>query len=323
MEVIYREEFDRWLKGDRYIRPAIRRLLRGKRIRFSGMQRVVKNFLIGLDRKGISYNYNRSSFLIPKSKKVISFGLGVNGVDGFDKGNPIIAAIGFPYPGEFPDLCEKYNVKKFLQHSQWVLDFVKSARCYDDQVFDLWPAGIDTEEWRPMTDSSKKEADVLIYNKICWDKEDRNKDLLQPIREFIASRNLSSSEIIYGHYSTEEYHNKLAQAKVMIFISAHESQGLAYQECLSCNIPVMAWEPGYWLDPIRLDYHKSAIPATSVPFFDKRCGVTFADYEAFEKRFDLFYEDAMAGKFSPREFVLENLSIEKSTESMLEIYNSI
>jgi hypothetical protein len=323
MDIIYREEFDRWVKGDRYIRPAIRRVLRGNRHNLSGMQRVVKNFLIGLDRKGVSYNYNRFSFLIGKSRKIISFGLGINGVKGLNKGSPIIAAIGFPYPGDLPDLCEKYNVKKFLQHSQWVLDFVRSAGCYDEQIFDLWPAGIDTEEWRPVTNSTKKNIDVLIYNKVCWDMEDRNKDLLQPIRELIASKNLSVSEIIYGHYSTDEYRSKLARARTMIFISAHESQGLAYQECLSCDVPVMAWNPGYWLDPVRFSYHKPVVPATSVPFFDSRCGVTFEDYEEFKKKFDLFYEDAMLGKFNPREYVLENISIEKSTDRMLEIYNSI
>src|SRR5215211_4698481 len=106
MEIVYREEFDRWVKGDRYVRPVIRRLLRGKRTKFSGMQMVVKNFLTGLERKGISYSFNRQTSLVAKSKKVISFGLGVNGVRGLEKGNPIIAAIGFPYPGDLPDLCE-------------------------------------------------------------------------------------------------------------------------------------------------------------------------------------------------------------------------
>jgi len=323
MNVTYREETDRWIKGDRLLRPAIRRVLRGKPGKLSGMQRVVKNFLIGLERKRINYTYNRPSFLISKSKKVISFGLGMNGIRGLDKTTPIIAAIGFPYPGDLPYLCEQHNVKKFLQHSQWVLDFVKSARCYDELIFDLWPAGIDTQEWTPVANSSNKEVDVLIYNKILWDKESRNHDLLRPIKEHLSSKNLSFSEITYGHYSVAEYRNKITKCKVMIFISAHESQGLAYQECLSCNVPVIAWNPGYWLDPVRFIYQRPVVPATSVPFFDQRCGTTFDNFKTFKDRFALFYEDAMLGKYKPREFVLEHLSIEKSTELMLDIYNSI
>jgi hypothetical protein len=287
------------------------------------MQRVVKNFLTGLERKGVNYTYNRPSFLMAKSKKVISFGLGINGISGLDKRIPVIAAIGFPYPGELPDLCERYNVRKFLQHSQWVLDFVKSAGCYDERIFDLWPAGIDVAEWAPGPGPSHKEIDVLIYNKIVWGKGRKNQELVQPIKEFIISKKLSYSEIVYGRYSEAEYRNTLARSKVMIFLSAHESQGLAYQECLSCDVPVMAWDPGHWSDPMRFTYQRPVVPATSVPFFDRRCGVTFNDWEAFMGRFELFFEEALMDKFKPREFVLENLSIEKSTDRMLEIYNSI
>jgi hypothetical protein len=74
---------------------------------------------------------------------------------------------------------------------------------------------------------------------------------------------------------------------------------------------------------MRFTYQKPVVPATSVPFFDQRCGVTFKDLEAFIGGFGLFYEEALMGKFKPREFVLENLSIEKSTDRMLDIYNSI
>ncbi len=323
MNITYREGTDRWVKGDRFVTPFVRRALRGKPSKLSGMQRVVKNFLVGLETKGVNYTYNRPSFLIPKSKKVISFGLGMNGIRGLDKRTPIIAAIGFPYPGELPYLCEQYNVRKFLQHSKWVLDFVKSAGCYDQRIFDLWPAGIDTNEWSPVHSPSDKETDVLIYNKILWDKEHRNQDLVQPIKEFITSKKLSCSEIVYGHYSLAEYRNELAKSKVMVFLSAHESQGLAYQECLSCDVPVMAWDPGCWLDPMRFTYQKPVVPATSVPFFDQRCGVTFKDLEAFKGGFDLFYEDALTNKFKSREFVLECLSIEKSTARMLDIYDSV
>lgn len=323
MEVIYREEYDRWIKGDRHIRPILRRIIRGVRSQRSGMQSVVRNFLIGLNQRRVNYSYNRPFFTIGKSRKVISFGLGINGVKGLSRLNPVIAAIGFPYPVELPELCHEYNIKKYLQHSNWTLDLARSAGLYDNDIFEIWPAGIDTDEWRPLATAGGKKIDVLIYNKIHWDKPDMEKSLVQPIRDFLGLNHHSFAEVAYGSYSREDFKKQLSLAKVMIFLSAHESQGLAYQECMSSDVPVIAWDPGFWLDPVRYKYNRPVVPATSVPYFDERCGVKFQDFKEFVAKFQTFFENVLLSRFSPRDFVLENLSLTKSTDRMLEIYNSI
>jgi hypothetical protein len=323
VDIIYREERDRWIKGDRHLRPLLRRLVRGESSQRSGMQMVVRNFLIGLRRRRIVHSYNRPFFTIGESKTVISFGLGINGVKGLRRATPLIAAIGFPYPSELPELTGEYNLQKFLQHSQWTLDLVRSADVYDTRVFDIWPAGIDTDDWVPIQKTGAKDIDVLIYDKIHWDRPATINALLNPIRSFLDSNRYSFCEVTYGNYTKVDFKRQLGRAKAMIFVSAHESQGLAYQECLSSGVPVMAWDPGYWLDPIRYKYQRPVVPATSVPYFDQRCGVTFVDINDFVAKFQSFFDDCSAGKFNPREFVLETLSIEKSTGRMLEIYNSI
>lgn len=323
MEIVYREEKDRWIKGDKFIRPVIRRVIRRKKTRRSGMQQVVYNFRKGLDRKGIKYGFNSFPQLIKPSTKVISFGLGSAGVLGLNRNTPVIAAIGFQYPVEFPDLCEKYNIQKFLQHSQWILDYVKSANLYDENVFDLWFAGIDTDEWKPNKTMKDRSIDVLLYDKVHWNREAREKDLIQPMRSFLASQKITFDEIRYGQYTPIKYKEKLDQCKMMIFISEHETQGIAYQECMAKNVPVMAWNPGFVIDPEMNKYSQLPTPSTSVPFFDERCGLTFRDNFEFKEKFSFFFERACAGKYFPREFVLENLSIDKSTERMLEIYNSV
>ena len=295
MRIIYKEEKDRWIKGDRFVRPAIRKLIRKSSPRQSGMQKVVANFLIGLSRSGVKYNFNKSfSFTNRSTDKIISFGLGKQGLEGVKKSNPLIAAIGFPYPLDLPELCDNYNTKKYLQHSSWVLDFAKSANLYKEEIYGLWPAGIDTVNWIPAKKLEKKQIDVLIYNKVYWEVEHFNNILVQPIRDFLSLNKFSFTEIIYGQYNNEEYIAKLNESKVMIFLSAHESQGLAYQECLSCDIPVIAWDQGFWLDPIRFKYGKPIVKASSVPYFDERCGMKFVDFEEFTKRFMNFFENSMS-----------------------------
>ena len=287
------------------------------------MQKVVGNFLHGLDILGIAYEYNRPTLLTKTSGKVISFGLGMQGLEGVSRRAPVIAAIGFPHPQELPELCERYNIRKFLQHSQWVLDLAKSAKIYDDTIFDLWSAGIDTAEWRPNERPAKKDIDVLIYIKIHWDKERTHAELLRPIRDFLTAGGHSSAEITYGAYTNDDYKSQLSRAKTMIFLSAHESQGIAYQECLSSGVPIFAWDQGLWLDPVRLKYGHSVVPATSVPFFDERCGARFRDIIEFKKGFGDFFDLARRDGYSPRDYVLENLTIEKSTRRMLELHAAI
>lgn len=323
MKLIYREEFDRWIRGDRHFRPLVRRLLGRKSPYLSGMQTVVRNFRLGLQRRGIEHSYNPLMFTVGRSEKVISFGLGMNGVRGLHRSVPVIAAIGFPYPGELPDLCGEYNVKRYLQHSRWVLDLALSANAYSPEIFDLWPAGIDVDEWKPTGDSRSKPIDVLIYNKVLWDKEQAEVRLVRPVREFLAKEKLSVAEIRYGGYTPDEYQRRLGECKVMVFLSAHESQGLAYQEALASGVPVIAWNPGVWLDPARLKIGRPHVPATSVPFFDERCGATFGAAAEFSARFEAFFERHLSGGLAPREFILENLTIEKSTSRMLQIYDAI
>lgn len=321
MQVIYKQEFDRWMKGDRFIRPLIRKILR-KKVHFSGMELVVKNFQIGLERKNISYNFNKYSFTIKKGEKIICFGLGENGLSGIGKNNPIIAAIGFPMPHEIPDLCERYNVKRYLQHSEWVLNLAKSAGLYPDSVFDTWSAGIDTIEWQD-TGNLRKDIDVLIYNKLYWSDRDYNSELLLPITEYLKANGIIYEIVQYGKYLKNDYKKLLSRSSSLLFLSAHESQGFAYLEALASNVPVFAWNPGVWLDPVRFNYNRPLVPATSVPFFDVNCGDTFIDISEFYRNFPVFLEKTKQGEYSPRGYILDNLTIEKSTEKMLAIYDSI
>ena len=318
--VIYREEKDRWVKGDRHVRPLIRRLLRGAPRRRSGMRKVVDNFLLGLDRLRIPYTLNPSFLAYRRQRKTISFGLWQQGLEGLDQKTPVIAAIGFPHPLELPDLCRNHNVVRFLQHSQWVLDLVRSAGIYDESIFDMWSAGIDTEEWSPTVPLRDKRTDVLIYSKVHWDKDLVRQSLLGPIRRHLEARRLTFAQIEYGHYDDAGFRESLTGAKVMVFLSAHESQGLACMECLSSDVPVLAWNPGQWLDPARFRYGRPVVPASSVPFFDARCGETFRDFVEFEGTFDRFFDAALAGEYAPRSFILDGHTIEKSTRRLLSIY---
>ena len=226
------------------------------------------------------------------------------------------------HPNEWPGLFYEYPVLTYLQHSQWTKNIY--AKIYGDDKCDIWPAGVDTNKWAPSLAKGIQQYDVLIYNKIMWDKARTETELKEPIIKLLIRENISYKEVTYGQYNEKEYFSLLKSSKSMIFLCEHESQGLGLCEALSMNIPVFAWDQGLWLDPQRFSWGENdPVLATSIPFFDENCGMRFNDLKSFENTFQLFISRVQQNQFKPRDYVLANLTLEKSAQKMLEIIGKV
>jgi glycosyltransferase involved in cell wall biosynthesis len=56
-----------------------------------------------------------------------------------------------------------------------------------------------------------------------------------------------------------------------------------------------------------------------VPYFDARCGVRFRDSGEFAAKLSEFLDLQRAGAFAPRDYVLENLTLEKCAADFVKI----
>lgn len=311
-------ESDRWLPGDRFIRPLARRLIRGPH-RAGGLDKVFVNLRLGLDRLGIAYEINPAFRRLQKEDRVAVLGRGRHCLEGYAQPNPIVAGIGLmTHPSEWPTLCEDYPVVRYLQHSAWC-DAV--YRRYFGNRCGIWPVGIDTDRWQPAHPDGKS-VDFLLYDKIHWEREAREADLLSPIRTALAQNGLTCETLRYGNYTPDVFGTALARCRAMIFLSAHESQGIAAQEALASGVPIFAWDPGTVQDPERFRWGEPVIPATSVPYFDVRCGLRFRDQAEFFARLPEFREGLEAGRFAPRDYIVENLTLEKCSRHFVEIVDA-
>jgi hypothetical protein len=306
-------ERDRWIAGDRFVRPIVRRIVRGKP-RTSGPAKVFTNLCLGLDRLGVRYEVNLPFERLREDDLIGVIGLGREPLNGYGRPFPIVAGPGLmTHPSEWPDLCERYPVVRYLQHSAWANAVYKpyyGSRC------EIWPVGIDTHSWMP-GDPREKQFDFLIYDKIRWQREQVVPRLLDPIRAELQRRKLSFTEIRYGQYNDQQYRTALRRSRAMIFLCEHESQGIACQECLACGVPLMAWDQGWCLDPNRFAWGDPEIPATSVPYFDERCGLRFRNIGKFPKRLDEFLDHRSA--MAPRDYILEDMTLEKRSAHYLQI----
>ncbi|MCO5936059.1 glycosyltransferase family 1 protein [Mucilaginibacter sp. RB4R14] len=311
---------DRFFPGDRYIIPALRKLIKGNKV--SGIEKVFINLCKGFDELSVDYDINLPFKKIQPGEPAVVLGNGRYALQGYHQPNPVIAGIGLmTHPSEWPGLFTDYPVAKYLQHSVWAnnvyIPYYGTANC------EIWPAGVNTGKWAPSANTTKK-YDILVYDKIMWDKDETRKQLKAPILEKLNKLGLSYAEITYGDYKEAKYFDLLQQSKAMIFLCEHESQGFACCEAMATNVPVFAWNKGQWLDPNRFAWGETEpVPASSIPFFDTRCGMQFKNMEGFEASIDQFWHTLTTNGFKPREYILENITLKKSAQKMLDIINSV
>src|SRR5882757_2749213 len=145
-------EVDRWAPGDRFVRPVIRRMVRG-RPRIGGIGKVLSNLCLGLDRLGVPYLVNLPFNDLKPEDRVGVLGRGRYSLRGYDRPNAILAGSGLmTHPSEWPPLLKDYPVALYLQHSEWANSAY--APFFGDKCR-IWPVGIDTCRWRPIAGNRK------------------------------------------------------------------------------------------------------------------------------------------------------------------------
>jgi hypothetical protein len=299
---------DRWLPFDRHPRRLLRRLLRGKP-RVGGQRRVFLNLTAGLDRIGKCYRVNDYAHS-RRNPATLACIIGKPCVlNQAAWKNPILfGAAGYSHPSDDPNLLDRLAIKKILVPGPWM---ELMCRPFWGNSVESWPVGIDTELWRPAP-PGKKEIDVLIYDKVRWKHDEFETDLIAPIRSLLKKGRHSFLEMRYGYYRETEFNDALSRCRAMIFLCEHETQGIAYQQALSCNVPILAWDRGgYWGDPSYYPHDVTFEPVTSVPYWDERCGRRFEKINEFDLIWEAFWEDARNQRSRPRDFILDNLTLEK------------
>ena len=300
---------DRYLPFDRYPRRALRRVVRG-RPRPGGQRRVFLNLRAGLDRLGVSYRVNDYRHAIRHEDEPVCIVGKAHLLDARPWRNPIyFGAAVFSHPVDDPNLFERLPVRRMLVPGEWMRRMCEPY--FGDRVV-AWPVGIDTDLWAPHEQGDPlRDIDVLVYDKIMWDRDEAVPKVLNPVLETLSHHGLITACLRYGSYREGDYRQLLSRTRAMVFLCEHETQGLAYQQALSCGVPILAWNRGgCWADP---DYYPHRVrfgPVSSVPYWDGRCGATFADPAEFSCRFEQFWEDVRAGAYEPRTYILENLTLE-------------
>ena len=267
-----------------------------------GPGKVVHNLLKGLDELGIN--------VVGKPGSADYYGC-LQHPGGLAEHLPRQTLMGpniFVLPQHDPGLIRRFN--NFVVPSNWVKDlYLKEPKMHDKQI-SVWPVGIDTEKWQPLDyyPPQRGQLDCFIYYK------NRSANDLGLVEKSCKSLKLSYEINEYGSYTEETLLTRCQHAKFAILLTDTESQGVAYMNILSTNTPCYVINKTNW---------EGQCAATSVPYFDKRCGeITDSALINIEK-LEAFMNDAAHQEYSPREYILENHSLVYAASKYVKILKDI
>jgi len=288
----------------------------------SGPGKVVVNLVKGLKKIGYPVIFNKKYFddctiFIP------------NGVSNFWKlpekytGNVIFGptAIDVPIVGKVNKLVLK-KIKSTFIHlvaSNWYNEIYNLSN-FQICPTKTWAVGIDTDEFVPSAD--KKEY-VLIYTK------NRNPKELNYIIQKVEEKKVPYKVINYAKGYTElEYKKLLSKAKFVIWHGSHETQGIACQECLSTNVPILVYDVGevykndsfYHTKYPKLRHYFDLVKITSVPYFHKKCGLIIKDKSELSTSILKMFDEYKC--FEPRDYILHNFNVEKQAKEFLFLFQN-
>jgi glycosyltransferase involved in cell wall biosynthesis len=199
----------------------------------------------------------------------------------------------------------------YIQPSEWVVKVWKDNTICNNLKVKVLPFGVDTEKFTEIKPINERQK-VFIYYKSRVPKE------IEFIRYFLNNKNIEYRIFNYDtKYNEDDYLNYLHDSIYGIWIGRHESQGFALEEALSCNVPLFVWNVKSMNQEYKSTY--SDIPATTIPYWDERCGEFFYNINDIEEKFNLFLDKL--NTYKPREYVLENLSMEVCENKLIALVN--
>lgn len=268
-----------------------------------GPKKVLMNLMESLEQCDVPYSINTNTY---KFNHIIQYGsLGYSKHEKLEHDSCLIGPQVWPFDqyGEFLKDNPQYYKKLLMPGMSAYLSFLDIG--YTQDKLSLWPVGIKNIDVERNSDIK-----FLIYQK------GRSDDDVNFVTMFLDDNSYTYEILRYGYYQPKDYLRCLSDCSHAIIVGRPETQGIAYQEMMSSDMPLMIWDNIEWFDyGIPLQFQKNPSP-TSAHYFSEECGEKFYTREEFERVFNKF----VSTKYFPKEYVMRELSYEVSVKKLLSIF---
>lgn len=188
--------------------------------------------------------------------------------------------------------------------SAWVKSIYQKDIPFIKKKIFIWPSGVDVSYWSP---DKKIKNQVLIYNKI-----DSSSYNLNSYVSFLKKLSLNYKILLVNktnRYSSKKFRELLQSSIMMIGLSKSESQGICWAEAWAMNVPTLI----QFKSSNLIDARNIAI--SSAPYLCSDTGLFFKNIKDFKKKVKLILKNPQ--KFSPRDWVLKNMTDEVVAKKIL------
>ncbi len=274
---------------------------------------VINSLIRGLKKNNVLFNFNplivedinktvivvasvealREAIELKKKGQITYLVAGPNVLSSAHDGNDIIM-----------NSCLDY----YLNPSKWVNDYFEDRIPETKNKNKVWFAGIDESFWIP-SNTVKNKKTALLY----WKTE--SEDFIKQITNIAKKNNWEIIIIKYGNYTKKEYKKALELSSFAIFISKSESQGIALAESWGMDVPTFVWNPKkpfVWLN-------ETFTHVSSCPYLTDSTGKEWKTLDQLDILLDTFN----TSEFSPRKWILENMTDAISVRKLVQIIESL
>lgn len=204
--------------------------------------------------------------------------------------------------------------------SKWVVDYYYEMAKECIMPIAEFPLSVHTDAFKPYDPPLPKDTDCIVYVKR------RSHSLVKKALALLLQKGLQYKFFKYGSYKEEEYKTSLHRTKFMLVLDAHESQGFALEEAMSCNVPLLVMDATSMYDEMNEDNQSSTykhlrpkkLVATSVPYWSDICGIKIQSVDDLSDAMDTMMNTY--SQYEPRKYILETLSDSVCMKRMLDYF---
>jgi hypothetical protein len=200
------------------------------------------------------------------------------------------------FSSDYDSIAGSPEIQDYIVNSDWTLNmYVADCPSLEGRTI-IWPAGVDTNYWQP--DPAAKRDEILIFDK-------QNKGPMGPVApyaDYLRNLGWDVNVIEYGNFTHIEYLKMLQKSCLMLGFVTSESQGIAWAEAWSTDVPTLIWKN------ISNVYQGRHYACSTAPYLHSQNGLFFDDLEDFKTQFN--YWQTHREQFTPRAWTLENMSDE-------------
>lgn len=278
-----------------------------------GHKGVTGSLIRGLTQNNISHNHNPPLNQIAQTVVVLADTIQLRRAIELKQQGRIKKLLAGPNLVTRADDCNSLVASKeidaYLVPSRWCLVAYEEVEPRLIGRINLWPAGIDVNQWNPIFPKAKT-GKMLIYLKY------QPYEFASQVESLVKQYGYDPIIIEYGKYLMPQYYDLLNHVDAVIFLSRSESQGLALAEAWAMDVPTLAWNPKELIDHGRIYSEVSSCPLLTLS-----TGLDWKNLNDLEDQLKNFEE--LGKKFAPRKWVLDHLTDKISAQILLKIIEAI